>query len=54
MGTFRSICFETVSNKVGGLRNNLQGTLKVKRFSGVWCFTENLEKEEFLLKEPLG
>lgn len=43
-----SVCFEISSNKVGGLRNNLQGTLKVKKFSAVWCFSANLEKEAFL------
>lgn len=43
-----SVCFEISSNKVGGLRNNWQRTLKVKRFSGVWCFSANLEKEAFL------
>lgn len=54
MGTFRSICFEMDSNEVGGLRSNLQGILKVKRFSGVWCFSENLEKEEFLCERAFG
>ena len=43
-----SVCFEIRSNKVGGLRNTLQKTLKVKRFSRVWCFSENLEKEAYI------
>lgn len=48
MGTSCSICFEMVSNKVGGLRNNLQRTRRSKDSQEFGISVKILEEEELL------
>lgn len=46
------LVFAVSSNNVDGPRYNLQKSLKVRRFSGVWRFSAHLEKEVFYVKIP--